>query len=80
MLCVKEAPDCINSYKIMHSVKYNNNNTNKINSSLDDSDNDGIHSFYIFGKEECLFESIPLILEFYSTHYLNQSPLVIPVS
>lgn len=66
VLCVKEANELINSYKIVH----------KINSNADD--NSVTHTFHIYGKEDCLFENIPKILEFYSKHYLNQSPLVKP--
>lgn len=70
VLCVKEAPDTINSYKIMRT----RNSTNLDGESEDETN----HSYYIFGKEDCLFSSIPKILEFYSTHYLNKSPLVKP--
>ena len=73
VLCVKEAHETINSYKIMIA---SNAEANKSN----DSDSEGSHSYYIYGKEDCLFISIPKILEFYSTHYLNQSPLIKPVS
>jgi len=77
VLCVKEAPDTINSYKIIHTVK-NLTNNNSGGDEDDDSDENTEHAFYIFGKQDCLFSSIPKILEFYSTHYLNQSPLVRP--
>lgn len=63
VLSVKEAPKCINNYKIIHKLVE------------DDTKN---HVFYLYGKEDCLFTSIPNILEFYSNHYLNQSPLIKP--
>jgi len=66
VMCVKEVADCVNSYKIVHRI---------INSA---EDNSVSHTFHIHGREDCLFESIPKILEFYSGHYLNQSPLVKP--
>lgn len=75
VLCVKEAPDTINSYKIIHTVK---NNLENPHSEDDDIDESTEHAFYIYGKQDCLFSTIPKILEFYSTHYLNQSPLVRP--
>lgn len=65
VLCVKEAPKTINSYKIIHTVK----KTEALNLE---------HVFFILGKEDFIFKSIANILEFYSTHYLNQSPLVKP--
>lgn len=43
------------------------------------NDQENSHVFFIYGKEDCLFSSIPNILEFYSNHYLNQSPLIKPV-
>lgn len=64
----REVADCVNSYKIVHRI---------INSA---EDNSVSHTFHIHGREDCLFESIPKILEFYSGHYLNQSPLVKPVT
>ncbi len=64
VLCVKEAAKCINNYKIIHKV----------------TENQLKNEFYLYGKEDLVFKSIPSILEFYSTHYLNQSPLVKPVS
>lgn len=67
LLYYREAPNCINSYKIVHKVIKN----------LEDNSRE-THSFHVFGKEDCLFDSIPKILEFYSAHYLNQSPLVKP--
>ena len=67
VLCVKEAPKCINNYKIIHKV------------SEDVLKHQVANEFYLYGKEDLVFASIPSILEFYSTHYLNQSPLVKPV-
>ncbi|RNA44929.1 adapter molecule Crk [Brachionus plicatilis] len=66
VLCVKEGPKSINSYKIIHRCT----DDHKIQKDS--------HVFYIYGKEDCLFSSIPSILEFYSNHYLNQSPLIKP--
>jgi hypothetical protein len=43
------------------------------------NDEERAHRYYLYGKEDWLFTSIAKILEFYSTHYLNQSPLVKPV-
>ena len=63
VLCVKEASKCINNYKIIHKI----------------TENQTKNEFYLYGKEDLVFKSIPNILEFYSTHYLNQSPLVKPV-
>ena len=37
------------------------------------------NEFFLYGKEDLMFASIPNVLEFYSTHYLNQTPLVKPV-
>jgi hypothetical protein len=62
VLAVKEAPKCINNYKIRH--KYN--------------DELKADRYFLQGKEDYLFTSIQKILEFYSTHYLNLSPLVKP--
>lgn len=70
VLCVKEAAETINSYKIMQ--------TRNSTSGEAESEDETSHAYYIFGKEDCLFPSIPKILEFYSTHYLNKSPLVRP--
>lgn len=72
VLCVKEAHETINSYKIMRSGKAEEAQ------ATGDSDSESPYSYFIYGKEDCLFPSIPKILEFYSTHYLNQSPLVKP--
>lgn len=72
VLCVKEAPDCINSYKIVHTVK------SSVDQSTSDIDENAIHTFHIHGKQDCHFPSIAAILEFYATHYLNHSPLIQP--
>lgn len=61
VLCVKEAPKVINSYKIIEKTKDN-----------------GDKSFYILGKSDLVFPSVSEILKFYSSHYLNQSPLIKP--
>ena len=39
----------------------------------------GDKEYYIFGKSDLVFPSLPEILKFYSSHYLNQSPLIKPV-
>jgi hypothetical protein len=62
LIYFREAPKVINNYKIIQ--KRSEESTDYV--------------FYLFGKEDCLFSSISSILEFYSTHYLNQSPLVKP--
>ena len=69
----REAPKTINNYKIIHKQS-----TAATPVTSDDENNSVV--YYLYGKEECLFPSIPSILQFYSTHYLNQSPLVKPVS
>ena len=69
---IREEANNINNYKIIHTVRNDED--------IENSRNSMNHVFYIHGKEECLFASVPKILEFYSTHYLNQSPLVKPVT
>ena len=56
----------MNNYKIIHTIN-------------DDSD-EAVHSFFIKGKEECIYESIPKILQFYMSHILSQTELIRPVS
>jgi len=58
VLCVNEAENLINSYKIVCNNE---------------------QSYFIRGKEDTQFNSIAQILQFYSSHYLNQSPLIKPV-
>jgi proto-oncogene C-crk len=67
VLCVKEATKCINNYKIIHKITESSSP-----STLSKNE------FFLYGKEDLVFTSIPSILEFYSTHYLNQSSLVKP--
>jgi hypothetical protein len=59
----REAPNVINSYKIVEKVNEN-----------------GDKSYFILGKSDLVFSSLSEILKFYSSHYLNQSPLIKPVS
>lgn len=42
-------------------------------------DNGGNLSYFILGKNDLSFKNVPDILRFYSSHYLNQSPLIKPV-
>jgi len=64
VLCVKESYNRITNYKI----------TNKVN------ENQVKKEFFIHGKEDFIFKTIPTMLEFYKRHYLIQSNLIKPVS
>ena len=46
---------------------------------IEKTKDNGDKSFYILGKSDLVFPSLSEILKFYSSHYLNQSPLIKPV-